>query len=78
MPPQLNLNIPYVKGRPLRFLDNDIVEYEFETPKGRFTVKSSIHESYEMSSGELYSDMCEMNVLNEPEVLNNLIQRYKQ
>jgi len=26
-----------------------------------------------MSKGELFNDMCEMNILNEPEVLRNLI-----
>ncbi len=30
-----------------------------------------------MSKGQTYDDMCNMDILNEPEVLNNLIQRYK-
>lgn len=30
-----------------------------------------------MSKGDTYEDMCNMDILNEPEVLNNLIQRYK-
>jgi myosin heavy subunit len=31
-----------------------------------------------MSKGELYHDMCEMNILNEPEVLRNLVVRYSK
>ena len=31
-----------------------------------------------MSKGELYADMCEMNILNEPEVLRNIIDRYNK
>ncbi len=31
-----------------------------------------------MSKGELHADMCEMNVLNEPEILRNLIERYRK
>ena len=31
-----------------------------------------------MSKGQLHADMCEMNVLNEPEVLYNLVERYKK
>jgi myosin heavy subunit len=31
-----------------------------------------------MSKGELFNDMCEMNILNEPEVLRNLISRYRK
>lgn len=30
-----------------------------------------------MSNGDIYDDMCEMDILNEPEVLNNIVQRYK-
>ncbi len=30
-----------------------------------------------MSKG-MYEDMCDMEILNEPQVLNNLIQRYKK
>lgn len=30
-----------------------------------------------MSKGSTYDDMCDMDILNEPEVLNNLICRYK-
>lgn len=30
-----------------------------------------------MSNGQLFDDMCDMDILNEPEVLNNLCQRYK-
>lgn len=30
-----------------------------------------------MSKGQTYDDMCNMDILNEPEVLNNLVQRYK-
>ena len=30
-----------------------------------------------MSAGESYDDMCDMDILNEPEILNNLVQRYK-
>lgn len=31
-----------------------------------------------MSAGDAYDDMCEMDILNEPEILNNLVQRYKR
>lgn len=31
-----------------------------------------------MSAGDCYDDMCEMDILNEPEVLYNLVQRYKK
>ena len=30
-----------------------------------------------VSNGEIYDDMCNMDILNEPEILNNLVQRYK-
>lgn len=30
-----------------------------------------------MSKGSTYEDMCNMDILNEPEVLNNLVGRYK-
>ena len=30
-----------------------------------------------MSAGESYDDMCNMDILNEPEILSNLVQRYK-
>lgn len=30
-----------------------------------------------MSDGKLFDDMCDMDILNEPQVLNNLVQRYK-
>lgn len=30
-----------------------------------------------MSKGSTYEDMCNMDILNEPEVLNNLVRRYK-
>ena len=30
-----------------------------------------------VSNGEIYGDMCDMDILNEPEILNNLVQRYK-
>ena len=29
-----------------------------------------------MGNGKVFADMCEMNVLNEPEVLRNLVDRY--
>lgn len=30
-----------------------------------------------MSKGDTQDDMCNMDILNEPEVLNNLIRRYR-
>lgn len=33
--------------------------------------------SFLMSNGQTYEDMCDMDILNEPEVLNNLITRYR-
>lgn len=33
--------------------------------------------SFMVSNGEIYDDMCNMDILNEPEILNNLVQRYK-
>lgn len=31
-----------------------------------------------VSNGEIYDDMCNMDILNEPEILNNLVERYKK
>ncbi len=31
-----------------------------------------------MSNGQIFDDMCDMDVLNEPEILNNLVERYKK
>lgn len=31
-----------------------------------------------MSKGEIYDDMCNMDILNQPEVLYNLVARYRQ
>ena len=41
-------------------------------------IKAKIKDTFEMSKGQLYADMCEMNVLNEPEVLRNIIERYQK
>ena len=38
----------------------------------------SLNDTFEMSKGDLFQDMCEMNILNEPEVLKNLIEGYKK
>lgn len=38
----------------------------------------NLKDTYEMSKGELHADMCEMNILNEPEILRNLTDRYKK
>lgn len=31
-----------------------------------------------VSKGEVYDDMCDMDILNEPEILSNLVERYKK
>jgi myosin heavy subunit len=37
-----------------------------------------LNQSFELTEETDYSDMCKMNVLNEPEVLSNIIRRYKK
>lgn len=77
-PPEKGLREPFVRGTPLRALENERVEYEVETEKGRVRVVASVRDTFEVSRGELHADMCEMNVLNEPEILRNLIERYRK
>lgn len=63
---------------PIKALENEKVEYEAETEKGKIRLVVNLKDTYEMSKGELHADMCEMNILNEPEILRNLTERYKK
>jgi myosin heavy subunit len=77
-PTDKGLSVPFLRGTPRQVLNNDQMEYEVESSKGKFTVVAKLQDTYEMSKGDLYSDMCEMNILNEPEVLRNIIDRYRK
>jgi myosin heavy subunit len=72
------LTLPFLRGTPLRALEGEKMEYEAVTPNGKIKVVAGLKETFEMSKGELFEDMCEMNILNEPEVLRNLVERYRK
>lgn len=57
-PPEKGLAEPFVKGTPVRALENERVEYEVETEKGKIKVVASLKDTFEMSRGEFYADMC--------------------
>lgn len=77
-PPDKNLSVPFLKAFPSRLLDQDKMEYKAESEKGPLMLALSPKDTFEMSKGDLHADMCEMNILNEPEVLQNLMKRYLQ
>jgi myosin heavy subunit len=70
--------VPYLRGVPVKALENEKVEYEAEMEKGKIKLIAHVRDTFEMSKGDLHADMCEMNILNEPEILRNLIERYKK
>jgi myosin heavy subunit len=61
----------------LRPVGTDIVEYEAITERGPIKIELPNSATFLMSNGQMYDDMCDMDVLNEPEILNNLVERYK-
>lgn len=65
-PESLELKIPFIRGRPLKPISNDVVEYEVQTDRGSATLRVHNDQSYLMSNGALYDDMCQMDILNEP------------
>lgn len=69
---------PYLKARLIRPLQDHSLEFELNTDRGPLRLTLPQNSSFESGRNEDYEDMCEMDVLNEPEVLSNLIKRYRR
>ena len=70
--------MPYIKGVVLGSISNGAAECALETERGPMKVEVPLDQSFEVAEERDYADMCEMSVLNEPEVLNNILRRYKK
>ncbi len=66
MPENLKLGIPFIRAVPLRPIGNDAVEYEAITDRGPLKLEVKNNASFMVSSGEIFDDMCNMDILNEP------------
>lgn len=78
VPDNWRLSVPYIKGTILGSLQKGAAECALETERGPMTVEVPLDQSFEAAEEADYADMCEMSVLNEPEVLNNILRRYKK
>jgi myosin heavy subunit len=69
---------PYLKGRLIRPIQDHSLEFEIHTDRGPLRLALPSNSFFEAGRQQDYEDMCEMDILNEPEVLSNLIKRYKR
>ncbi|CAM6000777.1 unnamed protein product [Sphagnum balticum] len=57
VPSDRGLTVPFLKGIPVRALENESMEYECEGSTGKIVLAATAKETYELSKGELFRDM---------------------